>query len=291
MDSSIHAAAGSIYLQDGNQAAGQGELIVDNFSRNGDTVDDRAHLLTSEDLAATKVTLRRKGLLSLTGNKTIGSLDMASGTNLLLGGFTLTVNCAKQQAVLDGTIYLDAARTLIYDPQAGSPQVVFTGVLPTVNITASDGDAAKAGPDTGAFLISRDGTTGHLTVRYTVGGTAGGGDYAPSLTGSVIIPDGQAAVTITITPAHDTSVEGSETVILTLAGDADYNVGSDGSATVIIADCLPGDADGNGEVNDSDLSVLLTNWGAGGKAWSEGDFTGDGAVNDADLSLLLSYWD
>ena len=51
-----------------------------------------------------------------------------------------------------------------------------------------------------------------------------------------------------------------------------------------------GDANVDGGVNDDDLSLLLSNWGAN-PGWSGGDFNADRAVNDDDLSLLLSNWD
>jgi len=58
---------------------------------------------------------------------------------------------------------------------------------------------------------------------------------------------------------------------------------------------LVGDANGNGSVDDDDLSLLLANWGAdvtdhpdGG--WSKGEFSGAAPVNDDDLSLLLANW-
>jgi len=50
-----------------------------------------------------------------------------------------------------------------------------------------------------------------------------------------------------------------------------------------------GDANGDGMVNDADLSLLLTGWGGAG-VWGSGDFNGDGVKNDADLSLMLSKW-
>ncbi len=55
---------------------------------------------------------------------------------------------------------------------------------------------------------------------------------------------------------------------------------------------LPGDADGNGRVDDADLNVLLSHWGDSGSAvgWAQGDFNADHAVTDADLNLLLSRW-
>ena len=47
---------------------------------------------------------------------------------------------------------------------------------------------------------------------------------------------------------------------------------------------LPGDANGDGTVNITDLSILLANFDKTGMTWSQGDFNGDGTVNIADLS-------
>ena len=56
----------------------------------------------------------------------------------------------------------------------------------------------------------------------------------------------------------------------------------------------PGDTDGSGEVNSTDLFAIL----AGGKfndpkifgpaTWLEGDFSGDDLVNSTDLFLILA---
>ncbi len=51
---------------------------------------------------------------------------------------------------------------------------------------------------------------------------------------------------------------------------------------------LPGDANLDLQVEDADLSLLLTSFGNTNAAWTQGDFTGDGLVDDADLSLLLT---
>ena len=53
---------------------------------------------------------------------------------------------------------------------------------------------------------------------------------------------------------------------------------------------MPGDADGDGRVDDYDLSLLLCHWGRPYVDWSKGDFNGNGTVNDDDLSLLLANW-
>jgi hypothetical protein len=54
---------------------------------------------------------------------------------------------------------------------------------------------------------------------------------------------------------------------------------------------MPGDANGDGTVNISDLSVLLTNFDKTGMSWSQGDFDGNGTVDIADLSKLLTNFD
>ena len=58
---------------------------------------------------------------------------------------------------------------------------------------------------------------------------------------------------------------------------------------------LVGDANGDGVVDDKDLSLLLANWnqdrtGEPDGGWSKGEFNGEAPVQDADLSLLLANW-
>ena len=76
----------------------------------------------------------------------------------------------------------------------------------------------------------------------TWGGAATAGDYTVSvaggsLGGSVLtIAAGSPSATVTITPVDDTTVEGSETVTLTIVSGSGYTVGSPASASGTIAD-------------------------------------------------------
>jgi hypothetical protein len=54
---------------------------------------------------------------------------------------------------------------------------------------------------------------------------------------------------------------------------------------------LPGDANGDGTVNISDLSVVLTNYDRTGMSWGQGDFDGNGNVDIQDLSKVLTNYD
>ncbi|NOT44078.1 MAG: hypothetical protein HOP14_05680, partial [Acidobacteria bacterium] len=110
--------------------------------------------------------------------------------------------------------------------------------LPVVTIVATDPDASEAGPDTGTFTVSRTGDTAFpLSVFFTRSGTAAAGaDFFNTLGGGVVIPAGLTTATITVTPINDASVEGPETVVLTLTDQIGYDVGTPNEATVTIAD-------------------------------------------------------
>jgi len=117
---------------------------------------------------------------------------------------------------------------------------------PIVSIEATDATAGEDGPDQAEFAVTRTGsTTPDLVVYYTVSGTADYDvepDYSglPNFDGMgsgwVTIAAGFASEVITVMPIDDASVEGDETVTLTLSTDAGYPVGTPGSASVTITD-------------------------------------------------------
>lgn len=136
---------------------------------------------------------------------------------------------------------------LVGSPATGTVTIIDND-LATVTISATDPNAGEAGPDTGLFTITRNGsTTSQLTVNFTVSGTATNGtDYAEIPVsagtgwGSVTIPAGQTSTTLTLTPIADNNVESAETVIVSLLAPSGYSVDSAmGVATVTIADSPP----------------------------------------------------
>ncbi|MFM6419320.1 MAG: Calx-beta domain-containing protein, partial [Planktothrix sp.] len=123
-------------------------------------------------------------------------------------------------------------------PYAAPP--VQTTTKPTVSLSVTDASAAEttsgqtANP--GRFTVTRTGiTTNPLTVYYTTGGTAIKGTDYQNLLGSVTIPAGLTTATIPINVIDDTLVEGSETAIVNLSTNTNYNLGTT-SGTVTIAD-------------------------------------------------------
>jgi hypothetical protein len=140
------------------------------------------------------------------------------------------------QSVIDGALTLVLTVRDALDRPATLSQSVTVRNAPTVTIAATDASATEAGPTTGTFTVSRTGNTaGPLTVAYTTGGTATAGSDYVALSGSVTIPAGAASAAITVTPINDTLVEPNETVIVTLAANSAYTVGTPASATVTVA--------------------------------------------------------
>ena len=54
----------------------------------------------------------------------------------------------------------------------------------------------------------------------------------------------------------------------------------------VIFEPVPGDVDGDGQVNANDLATLLNQWGGPGSA----DLNHDGIVDAKDLATVLSNW-
>ena len=53
----------------------------------------------------------------------------------------------------------------------------------------------------------------------------------------------------------------------------------------------PGDANGDGNVDINDLTIVLSNYGQTGATWSQGNFTGSGTVDINDLTIVLANYD
>ena len=89
------------------------------------------------------------------------------------------------------------------------------------------------------FLFSRTGDTSEpLTVLFTLSGSATEGvDYA-TLPRSVTFAAGRAIVEMKVDALTDEEVEGNETILLTLVGDASYGIGERNQETCVIYDCL-----------------------------------------------------
>ncbi|PAW61704.1 MAG: hypothetical protein B9S37_04500 [Verrucomicrobiia bacterium Tous-C3TDCM] len=104
----------------------------------------------------------------------------------------------------------------------------------TVTLTAADSIISETGSNPASCTFNRLTNLGDLTVNYTITGTATAADYA-TLTGSIIIPDGQTSATLSILPINDTLLEGPETLEITI-NSGGYLIGSPDTVNFTIED-------------------------------------------------------
>ena len=112
-----------------------------------------------------------------------------------------------------------------------------------VSVAVSPASVAEDGATNLVYTFTRNGVTGSsLVVNFTIGGTATFGaspnDYTQTgattftpPTGTVTFAPGSSTAQVTVDPEADTVAEADETVIITLAAGAGYNVVSPSSAT------------------------------------------------------------
>ena len=163
----------------------------------------------------------------------------------ILGTQTLTAGATTASSAFTGLVvgeeYEWYAAVTDGVTAVSTPVRSFTAVtpppLPTVTIAATDAAAGEFGADQALeFTVTRTGsTTAALTVPLTASGNASAPDYS-GFVNSVIIPIGQASVTLPLTVVADTDAEGPETVTLSLAASADFAAGSPASADAVIID-------------------------------------------------------
>ncbi len=108
--------------------------------------------------------------------------------------------------------------------------------LPVVGVSATDPIAIEPN-DPGSFTFSRTGSTAaSLELLFTVSGSASSGVDYVSITNRITIPAGQTSAVVNVTPIDDLTVEGEETVFVTLSVSNTYRVSSSSVAWVKIQD-------------------------------------------------------
>ena len=203
---------------------------------------------------------------------------------------------AERGAYDSATATLSAADTKIYQAKQGiSPAIAkLTGLtagpgfhLTLANKVYSDNRIPPRGFSNAAFSA-----IGSAPVGYSY---ADGQHWDDTY---FAIPTGAASATVTVyyqtttreyieflRDANVTNSTGLDAYNAWVGAGKSAPVAMD-SAAIALTPAVPGDINGDGSVNGSDLALLLGNWGGSGT----GDINGDGTVNGGDLAILLGNW-
>lgn len=117
---------------------------------------------------------------------------------------------------------------------------LFAQVQNLVTVSPADARGSEIGQDLAFFRFTRGGDLSQpLLVRYAIGGSATPGVDYTQLPGTVWFPAGQNTAYVAVRPIDDPTLEGDESVTVTLLGGAAYQLvgGSTASASVgIVSD-------------------------------------------------------
>ena len=185
-------------------------------------------------------------IIALGGSATSGTdyTPLGSSVTILAGDSSATVNVTPvDDSLVEGTetVIINIVISSSYAIETSSAQIEIIdddNELATVSIEATDASAAETGSDNGIFTITRTGsTTASLVVDLQINGTATSGLDYTELTNPVTIPIGLSSVAINVIPVEDSDFEGTETVIVDIAGASGYTVSTNqNSAQVNVAD-------------------------------------------------------
>ncbi len=230
--------------------------IIDNEIKPAVTIQavDASASEPGTDTGKFRVTRNTSTVGPLTVNFTVGG-TATSGVDYTAIGTSVIIPAGSSTAditvtPLDDTIY-EGSETVVAalststlyslgTPSSATVTIADNEVPPVVTVAPLDAIGSEPGTNTASFRFTRTGgTTQPLTVTYTIGGTAtNGADYSTVGT-AVTFAIGSTTVDRVISPLDDTLVEGTETVIFTLAAGTGYAVGNPNSATVSILDNEP----------------------------------------------------
>ncbi len=148
----------------------------------------------------------------------LGTFDFGPGTN---GNLLIETSGTTGYVIADAGLWLP----------------VSSGAESVVELFAADPEAREGTNNPASFTFFRSGDlTRDLDVHYGATGTASAGTDFVAPAGMVRIPAGTTSVELPLVAQRDDLIEGDETVVLTLATNADYVIGAFASASAVIRD-------------------------------------------------------
>jgi hypothetical protein len=131
------------------------------------------------------------------------------------------------------TLTIQQTNNYLIDPNKSSGTVSIWDSSTTLRVFPNSGDAIKPGgppgepAQAGQFTFSRGDWRGlypQMNAYYTVSGTASNGEDYALLSGTIVLPDGEASVNLDVNPLSDPEFDGIQTLTITLMPTNSYLV-------------------------------------------------------------------
>lgn len=224
-----------------------------------------------------------------------GTVEVQRGVLEFYTSYNLTYAQTAGQTILNGG-NLNVTSPGLFDIQGGD----LTGAGTVTGRLANSGGHVKPGMSAGALTVDGDYTQGAAAAYDIEIGGANAGEFdVLTVTGTATLA---GELNVALIDGYSPG-NGASFVVLTagaISGTFDSLTGAAGfevsyTATEVILTStgspLPGDLDGDCDVDLADLTVLLAHFGqTSGVGAEDGDIDGDGDVDLADLTLMLSVF-
>ncbi len=198
-----------------------------------------------------------------TGSLTLATANTFTGGTVVNGGTVIVANAA---ALGTGSVTIHAGGTVRLQGNLGAAVI-----LPAVQLDGST-NAWLGTLDVGNNkLVVQDAVTHGATLATLQNEVLYGTTHSTGIVSSALPANTALAVL-------DNSVTG-----FTTFGNVAVNAGS-----ILVAPELLGDANADGTVDLTDLSVVLNNFGQATGAWTSGNFDGAATIDLTDLSMVLN---
>ena len=209
-------------------------------------------------------------------NKYIGEVDIPVLGDLTDDGIVDTADC---------TFMIDQYKKTCYD---AVPSIPVEGAEAFVDYLIADMNGNASSVKSGAGVLENAPVT--FADVETLAQFVDGGLLTGDLNWDGIVDDADWAI-------FDANYEVAPTVGVWswFDGDMDLDGDVDADDRALMSPQVAGDANGDGVVDGSDVTILAANWQKGvddglTATWAEGDFNGDGKVDGSDVTILAGNW-
>ncbi|MEM1445012.1 MAG: hypothetical protein AAGF84_03085 [Planctomycetota bacterium] len=233
------------------------------------------------------VTVQANGTLSITGDATTADTNeqFSAGS---LGVFGLAVFTSTQvdaDADDTGNALFNSGRIVLIDSDLTGDVANNASITLVGNSTINGGSFAATPASTLEVSLDPDQLSGALLSFTESADLTGRLDLDTDATNFALLPYQP------LTLLESADVDGTFTQVIGNGLSNDEALAVTYSETaVLVTRALRGDANLNGQVEQSDLNAVLSNWGSTGQSWATGDLNGDGLVAQGDLNAVLSNW-
>ncbi|MBN1911556.1 MAG: pentapeptide repeat-containing protein [Pirellulales bacterium] len=188
------------------------------------------------------------------------------------------------RAILRNTIRADGhIDGLVLD---GDDMLLVRDINPGMAVKVLDEMSIDAGAT--LCLVFEDAEWGSTIVTDGIAEAVLGGNLELTFAEGVD-PETLTGVTFDLFDWGDTQCVGEFDVVSEFTWDTSQ-LYTTGEVRLLALSTMPGDANGDGEVDAADAAVLAAHWLSTVTPGEDGDFNGDGIVNDRDASILAANW-